>query len=226
MPDVPYEFECDKPSGFMPNPNEHKRTGYVTALKGFGQSAPIVFKADLTVFSPYNGAAPAYGPAAALSGNSQTSLGKLNVVGVIETWKWSGAVGAPIEVVMWMSQENAVHVKSAQQSTLTTTRVDQLGYWICNFDQEKKIWYEQAYPASDVNISGLVGPQENPVLDVDLTGAPAIDGIDVMVYKVTVGVVPGANKMYALSFANSAFTPQTKSWGIVVGTLAAGQYQY
>ena len=56
--------------------------------------------------------------------------------------------------------------------------------------------------------------------DLDLTGQPAKDGIDVMVYKVSIQIAPAANQAYQLLFANAAGKPMTKSWGLTVGTVA------
>jgi len=226
MASVPYEFECDKNSGFLPDPNEHKRVGYVTQLNGFGQSSPIVFAQDLQVYTAWNSTASINAQLASgiPSGMSQNSLGKMSVVGVMEKFAWNGGAGDFIAIDFWVSQENAIQLKAAQQATLTTSRVDALGWWIINFDQEKKVWYEQAYPAGAKYISGIVGPQDNPELNVDLTGAPAKDGIDVMVYKVSLQCAPGANQQFSLNFANSATTPNTKSWGLVVGTYAKAAY--
>ena len=217
---VPYEYACDEPSGFMPNPNEHKRVGYITALSGFGQGSPIQFKQDLQVYTPWNSPQKNYA-AANVQGASQTTMGKMQVVGVIEKFAWNGGVGDALQIDFWVSQENAIQLKSAQQSTLTTTKVDSLGWWIINYNQEKKVWYEQSYPSgASVTIKGIVGPKGNPQLNVDLTGAAAASGIDVKVYKVSIQVTPAANQVFPLAFASSATTPVIKTWGLQVGTLA------
>jgi hypothetical protein len=222
MASVPYEFECDKNGGFLPDPNEHKRVGYVTALSGFSTSGSIKFKADLQVFSPWNGSKQDFGGIALTK--APNNLYQTSVVGVIEKFAWNGGVGDFLACDMWVSQENAVQLKTAQQSTLTTTRVDEFAYWIINFDQEKKVWFEQAYPKDPPILSGIVGPADNPELNVDLTGAPAKDGIDVMVYKVSIQIACGANKQFYLNFANTAGNVSTKAWGLVVGKWAAEAY--
>jgi hypothetical protein len=48
MATVPYELDCDMSSGFVIDPNGHKRVGWVTALNGFGLPADGL-KADMTV---------------------------------------------------------------------------------------------------------------------------------------------------------------------------------
>jgi hypothetical protein len=140
------------------------------------------------------------------------------VIGIIDEFEWPGGADDPINIGFWVSQETATAIKSLQQSTLINTKVDALGWWICDYDQETKQWFEQSYPASKPTIAGIVGPKANPELNVDLAGVPAKDGIDVMVYKVSISVVPAANADYALRFASSATTPVVKSWGLVVGS--------
>lgn len=228
MASVPYEYECDKNGGFLPDPNEHKRVGYITHLEGFSQTA-IVFDANLNVFTPWNNpnltinatftGKNATGPTASATNGLQS----MKVVGVIEKLAWNGGAGDFIAIDFWTSQENAIQLKTAQQSTLTTTRVNALNWWVINYDQEKKVWYEQSWPVGGP-VTGIIGPQDNPELNVDLSGAPAKDGIDVMVYKVSMQVAPGANLQYTLNFSNAAATTNSKSWGLVVGSWAAAAY--
>jgi hypothetical protein len=222
MASVPYEYECDRSEGFLPDPNVHKRCGYITELAGFSSSGSITFNPDLKVFSPWNGAAKDFG--GINLDKAENGLYKTEVVGVIEKFGWAGGVGDFLSFEFYVSQENAVKIKDAQQSTLTTTRVDTIGWWIINFDQEAKVWYEQAFPKSAVTVSGIVGPQDNPELNVDLSGIPAKDGIDVMVYKITLQVACGANQQFFLQFANTSQKPNIKAWGLEVGTWANAAY--
>jgi len=224
MASVPYDIECAKDHAFLPDPNVHKTVGYITALNGLGLAAALV--KDLQVFIPYNNANINYAQmkAAVTQMPSTTQLGKATVLGVIEKLSWPGGAGNPITIDFWVSQENATQIKAIQQSTLTTSKITALEWWIAAFDQETKQWYEQAYPLDPVTVTGLVVPAENPEINVDLAGAPAIDGVDAMVYKISIQIGPGANNQFTLQFANSSNKPQAKSWGLVVGTYAKAQY--
>ena len=221
MTSIPFTYECSKAAGFVPDPNEHKRFGYVTALK-IGTTEPA---ADLKVNVP-TGAAPVgftgLGYAAPAAANK--SIGEAKVVGVIEKFEWNGGVGDPLKLEFYVSRENATQIKAVQQSTLVTTKVDSLGWWIADYDQEVKKWYEQAYPIGNAVIgnavSGIIAGKENPELNVDLSPVPAKDGIDLNVYRIAIGIVPAANKQYTLHFANSHQTKVAKPWGLVVGKLA------
>jgi hypothetical protein len=219
MPSIPYEFAPDKGSGFLPNPNMHKSIGYVTAFDGAGLAAPL--PQDINVVVAYNGAAsPPHlaGYAKGASGGANVATAK--VVGVIEKFVWNGGVGDEITIEFWVSQQAAMNIKALQQSVLNTTKVKALNYWIGNYDQELKAWFEQAYPASAIT-GHFNRDSESPKLDVNLNGEPCLEGIEVFVYKVTLSVVPAANQMYVLNFANSANSPITKQWGLTVGTWAS-----
>jgi len=216
MATVPFRFECDKEAGFVPDPNAHRRFGYVLALNGFGLPKPLA--TDLQVTVPFNsGEAPRF--SAYIAPADDQPLGTAEVVGVIETFEWNGGVGDPIKLDFYVSQENAMQSKALQQMALKTTAIKALAWWIADYDQEAMRWYEAAYPLG-TGITGMITGKESPELNVDLSPVAVKDGIDVNAYKVSLQVVPAANKQYSLHFANSAQGKVVKSWGLVVGTLA------
>jgi hypothetical protein len=221
MASIPFEFACDKDTGFLMDPNVHKTFGYVVQLNGFGLGATL--SPDLQVHIPYNtGAAPTYPLLQYTAPTPEAPVGVAKVVGVMEKWSWNGAVGGPLEVDVWMSQENAFQVKALQQLTLKNTSVTAFAWWIGAYDQETKVWYEASYALGSGLITGIINGQDgNMDLDVDLSGAQAAAGIDVMVYKVSIKIVPAANQQYTFHMANSSSKKTVKSWGLVVGTLAA-----
>ncbi len=205
------------------DPNAHKRVGYVTKLDGFGLTQSLA--ADLKVALPLSGGhALSYTglPTAPAGAGGAAPALTASVVGVIEKWEWDGTVGGAIKIDFYCSQENAAQIKTLQQLALKTTNVKALGWWICDYDQETKAWYEAAYPKSAPAVTGIIAGKENPELNVDLTPVPARDGIDVFVYKVSIAVAPGANQQYALNLANSSTRSVAKSWGLIAGNLKPG----
>jgi hypothetical protein len=216
MATVPFRFECDKEAGFVQDPNAQRPFGYVLEMDGFGLSGRLL--ADLQVSVPFNsGEAPRF--SAYVAPAAAQPLGTAKVIGVIETFEWNGGVGDPIKLDLYVSQENAMQIKALQQMALKTTAIKALAWWIADYDQESKKWYEAAYPL-ETRISGMITGKENPELNVDLSPVVVKEGIDVNVYKVSLQVVPAANKQYLLHFANSAQKKVVKSWGLVVGKLA------
>ena len=196
MATVPFEFACDMAYGFMPVPNEFQRVGYVTALAGLGLAQAL--DSDLTVTNPLSGV-------------------RTTVVGVLGQFEWAGGVADPLEIEMYVSQENAAQLKVLQQYPLKTTKVSALNYLIIDYDPEAKHWFTQAAPYQPP-LSGIVAGNASPELNVDLTPVVVQEGIDVNVYQVSVQIAPGANQAYVLTFANSSSTSETKAWGLVTGS--------
>ena len=219
--DVPVNIVCAKETGFIMDPNQHKRVGYVTSLS-LGSTQGGKMNADLHVFAPLaNKALITYAPFSSVlqSPTAQTPVALAPVVGAISSLTWKGGVGDPINITMFVSQANATQLKAMQQATLTNTKVTSLGWWIADYDQEKKVWFEEFFPKAPALLSGQLAGSAG--LNVKLTGAPVKDGIDVMVYQVDLSIAPAANQEATLQYANSPTAAKAaKSWGLVVGTLA------
>jgi hypothetical protein len=181
--------------------------GYVTDLTGLGLTAALT--KDLTVNLPFKPTYPQLGAKQGVNGGPSTA----NVVGVIENLTWTGGVGDPIALQFYVSQENATRLKALAQSGLKTTSIQSIGWWIGDYDQEAKTWFEQSKPASSPTIQAMI--QSNS-LNVDMTPVPVKAGIDVTVCKVSIKIMPPANQVSTLSFANSSTKPVMKAWGATV----------
>jgi hypothetical protein len=201
MATVPFEFECSKESGFVMDPNEHQRVGWVTALDGFGLPAGGL-KADLTVSDPMT--PPKAG----------TPAVKL-VAGILEKFSWAGGINDPLNLDFYASQENAFQIKALQQTSLRNLAVKAANSTVIDYDQETKAWFTAFAPVQQ--LSGIITGKEDPQLDVDLNPVLVKDGIDVNVYKITIAISPAANHVYTLKFATSSARSVVKSWGLTSG---------
>lgn len=218
-----FDFPCNWRAGFVMDPTQKQRFGYVTALDGFGLSAAM--DADISVYTPYNvGANPTY---TGLSSNytastEESPIAICKVVGILENWSWNGGVGDPISLSMYMSQENATKIKALQQMTLKTTTIKKLGYWIANFDEEVKKWFEEAYPKAPDALTGQLNAPGKTDIRLAVANDPVkvAPNIDVNVYNVYMEIVPAANQQHTLHIANSDQKKVVKGWGLVVGTMA------
>ena len=197
MATVPVVFECSVSSGFLMDPDEHQRIGWVTKLDGFGLPTGGL-RADLQVSDPL--AAGNGGPLA------------VPVAGVIEKFSWAGGTGDPLQLDFYVSQENAFQVKALQQATLKSTAVKVLDFLIADYDQEAKAWFTALIPGQP--LSGIITGKGNPQLNVDLTPVPVKDGIDVNVYKVSIAIAPPPHQVYALKLASGSTRTVAKSWGV------------
>ena len=197
MATVPVVFECSVSSGFVMDPNEHQRIGWVTKLDGFGLPVGGI-KADLQVSDPLT------------AGNGEPLV--VPVAGVLEKFSWSGGAGDPLELDFYASQENAFQIKALQQTTLKNTAVKVLDFLIADYDQESKAWFTELIPVQP--LSGTISGKGVPQLNVDLTPVAAKDGIDVNVYKVSIAIAPQAHQVHALKLASSSTRTIVKSWGV------------
>jgi len=225
MANIAYEYACNKEHALLPDPNQHTMVGWVLALQGFSLTQVIKFKNDITCWVPYNNPQLQYGGATSLgklAGQTDKVMGKMSVVGVIEQFSWNGGVGDPLVCDFWVSQFNASHLKTAQQATLTSTRVQQFAWWIIDHDPESKKWYEKSFPIGPQWVTGHVVPKDNPDLDVNLIGESFKDGIEAYGYKIHMQLGPAADQQYQLQFANSATLSAVKNWGMIIGELASG----
>ncbi len=219
-----HRFACDWSAGFVMDPTKKQRVGYLTAFEGLGLGSDNL-PADIAVYSPYGGPAGAY---AGLGALLDTSSRLMSTVGVLESLTFEGGVSDPICVSAYLSQQNAVLLKAKMKSTLTTTKITKLGYWIVNFDEETKVWFEEAFPlgALGAEDGGLKGQLNAPGgLDVRLQIADepvkVSPSIDVNVYKMYFEIVPAADALYSLNFATSPQTKFVRNWGLKVGASAA-----
>jgi len=197
---IDYNWQCSWQNAFMLNPSQKGRMGYITAFNGLGMSAAL--KADLTVSSP--------DPTLSLLKSAQIS-----VIAMIKSISWNGDAGGPFSISCYMSQENAVQLKTLQQSVLKTTTVSALGFVLVNFDTQLKSWFQEVYPVSP--LQGMI----NQNLNVQLEGVPVSSGIDVLVYEVDFQISPAANFADQITVATSKTVSAVKQWGLVVGTVAA-----
>jgi hypothetical protein len=202
MATVPYAFDCNMSAGFVMDPNQHVRVGWVTGLDGFGLPAGGL-KADLQVQNPMT-----------VTGGKPEVM---SVIGVLEKFTWAGGVGDPLMLDFYVSQENASQLKMLQQTVLKNLAVKAANLNIIDYDQEVKTWFT-AFASGQ--LSGIITNKGNPQLDVDLNPVAVKDGIDVNVYQITISISPAANQAYPLKLATSSAKTIVKSWGLVVGNLS------
>lgn len=208
-------FACDWRSGFVMNPTKKQRVGYLTQLQGLDLGTDYL-KQDIEVFTPYSGEAVSYGGIAPKDD-------KVTCVGVIENLSWEGGVGDPICIAAYISAENAAIITAKLKTTLKTNKVTKLGWWICNFDEENKTWFEEAYPKDPADVQGQINAPGGKDLRIMVAEEPTkvAPNIDTNVYNIYFEVIPAANSTYVFNFATSAKTPFVRNWGLKVGTQAA-----
>ena len=217
---MPYTLTCDWKAGFVMDPQKKQRCGYLLALEGLGLDAALA--ADITVFMPFN-AQPADYTDSMLAVDSSVTPHKVTCVGVIDSLQWMGGVGDPISINAMISSENAQQIKTKLQTTLSSTKITKLAWWISNFDEINKKWFEEAYPKDPSHVTGqLNAPGGNDVrLHIADEATKVAPNIDVNVYQIAMEIVPAANSSYTLGFALDAEKKYVNAWGLKVGAQPA-----
>jgi|GEM_PF-1189100 len=210
------DLACDWKSGFVMDPQKKQRVGYLVFFEGLNMGEFL--KQDIEVFTPYNNSETNYGD---ITIDSDT--GKATCVGVIDSFMFGGAVGDPICISAYISAENAEVLAAKMKTSLDTTKVTKFAWWIVNFDEENKVWYEEAYPLDPTTVAGQINaPGGNDVkLHVSQDPTKIAANIDVNVYNLYFEVIPAADSTFNFQFATSSKTKYVKNWGLKVGTNAA-----
>ena len=170
------------------NPEQKQRVGYLVKFTGLNMGDFLA--EDIDVFTPYNSTETGYGEVEVDSDEV-----KITCVGVLESFSWEGGVGDPLCLSSYISAENAEVLSAKTKSALDTTIISELAWWIVNFDEENKVWYEEAYPL-DPTIAGgqLNAPGGQDVrMTVGTQAMKVAPNIDINVYNLYFEVIPAAN---------------------------------
>ena len=200
------------------NPDQKQRVGYLVQFEGLNMDDYL--KQDIEVFSPYNSAEASYGEI-----EFDSDSGKVTVVGVIDSFNWAGGVGDAIIISSYISAENAEVLSAKTKTTLDTNIISGLGWWIVNFDEENKAWYEESHPMEPSIVQGQLNSlPESQGGEIKLTVASmptkVAPNIDLNVYNLYFEVIPAANSTFNFHFATSLKTKYIKNWGLKIGSNA------
>ncbi len=215
---MPNPFDCDWRAGFVMDPQKKQRCGYLLALNGMGLDATLA--ADIQVFMPFNAAPADYTDTANLVIDASMTPNKITCVGVIESFSWSGGVGDPLVFSAYLSSENAQQIQTKLQTTLKSTSITKLAWWITNFDEVNKKWFEESYPKEPTHVTGQLNAPGGADIRLHVAAEPTkvAANVDVNVYRVSFEVVPAANSTYTIGGAMDAEKKFVNAWGLKVGT--------
>jgi hypothetical protein len=202
------------------DPHQFQRVGYMVQLSGFGFQAAGNWKGlakDLLVTVPFNeSAGPIYKGMPWHAWNPMPNWAE--VAGVISSFEWRGGACDPIEIEFYISQQNALQIKQLMQKSLLTTKVESMIWWLADYDNETKLWYDQSYPQDpDYGITGRINGRVKPELETHLTPEKIADNVDVNIYKTKISVVPAGDQLWNLIFAASPKQPVVRCWGALLG---------
>lgn len=208
-----HDFSCEWRSGFVMDATKKQRVGYLTTFNAFETE----LDPDIEVFCPANLESSSYPGVNFVAGETPK---RVKCVGVIESYSFGGGVGDPVCVSAYISADNAALLAGKLQTTVKTTLVDNFGWWIVNFDDEKKQWFEEAYPKEPEKVKGQINAAGGRDLrfSVAKEATKVADNIDNNVFNLYFEVVPAANSTHVFTFASSTATPFARAWGLKVGS--------
>ena len=170
------------------------------------------------MYTPFNADAPEYTQAATKQNND--GLRTVDCIGILDHFSWGGGAGDPICISAYVSTEFANQLKAKQKTTLKTTAIKKLGWWIVNYDVENKAWFEEAFPkTSDGFVAGQLNAQGGKAVALQVAEEPTAiaANIDVQLFQLYFEIVPSGNATYALRFAQGKTKPFVKGWGLQIG---------
>jgi hypothetical protein len=208
-----YDLTCSWRDALVPSPGRRNRVGYLGSFQGLDLGEFL--KPDLSVVSPYSGT-PEY--TGLTAGNSNPP--KVNCVGIIESLAYNGGAADPICITAYVSQENAHTLKARMKGTLKTTKITSLSWWIIDYDEISKRWFEAAFPKHPATVSGQLHAAGGKNVSLQVADDPtrAAPNVDVNFYNVYFEIVPAANSIHALQFATSPDRRVLVNWGLAVGS--------
>ena len=233
-----FSFNCNWREGFVPDPTRQSKYGYLMAFNACGIHASeekhwVQTWCNFPKSDSYLHPKVASGFDGDL-GKLQTGddgISNIYTVGVIESLSWAGSTADPICVSAYITSELAMEIKAAQKTSFNHTRVDQLSWWLFDYDPEKKDWFENAYPNGDVEkkVSGEIRGQVNKngndvVFNIASDGVKIHPNLESMVYNIYFETVPGTDELYTLGFNLGKEKKYIKPWGVQIGKTAQGEY--
>jgi hypothetical protein len=222
-----FNFPCDWKSGFVMDPTQKKRMGYLMDFDGLGIKTKDPFKKEncITAFTQFQGTTSC--KLVTLKDPDKTVTGRnVQCVGVLENFSWGGGVGDAICFSVYVPSQTAQALKGMQAQTLTTTKITSLSWWIAKYDEETKQWYEECFPLTSAPTDTKCQLNAHGSTDTRLHVADIAtkisSTIDVNVYQVYFEIVPSADVMWDIQIATSPSTKVALHYGVKIGTQAAG----
>lgn len=191
------QFKCDWRLALNAQAVKKAPIGYLLSWSGCGG---LSLCADIEVWHP-------------LGSTSQVVPGpKIQCVGVIESMTYGGD-NDPIELAGYVSRENAANVRAKLAQPLTNTKLS-CSWYVLDFDEDRKTWYEAAYvrDGSDAegNIDARDGEQQ---LFVQRDSEAISPSIDIGVFRLNFIMVPASGRTTELQFATGPTIKLVRSWG-------------
>jgi hypothetical protein len=193
------DYECDWRMGFNLNPSSKGRVGYLLFWSGCGG---LSLSKDIEVYNPYSG-----------SGQTVETGSTIKCIGLIEKFEFGGGDEDPIRITCYSSRETAANVRAKLASPISSTSV-QVAWYIIDFDEDRKEWYEAAFVQNSAKASANLDTMGGEVqLFIESQATRVSDVLDLKVYQLEFQIVPAEGSSSTLEFATGSTQKLVKSWG-------------
>jgi hypothetical protein len=186
-------FKLDVPQAF----------GFITTLNFAALPKPMT--QDISVKTP-----PVMGQA------SQSKTG--SVVGVLQSFQWSGGLADPIALKFNVSQANKTTLLGMLHTTMTNTAV-QLGLVVYTYDQATRLWFTALASQDAAPLKGNIAKQGGKTLELTIASQASQAVTNQPTWEVDMTMMPQPIGQQML-FATAPNSNVIKSWGLTVGALA------
>lgn len=193
------DLTCDWRFGANITSTEKGRVGYLFTWSGLGG---LNLAKDIEVWNPYSTA-----------GQTQASGPRVQCIGLIERLQFNGDEGDPIRIRAMVSRGTATNIRSRIARPVTNTKV-KFAWYIVDFDEEDKLWYELSYVKSpSTGAEGALDSMGGELqIFIDKEGTALSPTLDIRVFGFEFQMVPAEGKTSTLEFATGSKRRMVKSW--------------
>ncbi|MFE8599284.1 hypothetical protein [Archangium violaceum] len=192
-------FHCDWQFGFSVRSVLKGTVGYLLDWSGCGG---LNLKRNIEVWNPFSN-----------SGQKVVSGRTIKCIGLIEDFRYEAGPTDPIRIKAYVSKETASDIRARLARPLTNPRL-KLAWYIINFDEADKLWFEAAYLKSPKTAEASLDSTGGELqIFVDNHSTRISDTLDIAVFGFEFQVVPADKKKCTLEFATGSKLRLVKQWG-------------
>jgi hypothetical protein len=192
-------FHCDWQFGFRVQSGLKGTVGYLLDWSGCGG---LNLKRNIEVWNPFSN-----------SGQKVVSGRTFKCIGLIEDFRYEAGPTDPIRIKAYVNKATASDIRSRLARPLTNPRL-KLAWYIIDFDEADKLWFEAAYLKSPKTAEASLDSTGGDLqIFVDNHHTRISDTLDIAVFGFEFQVVPADKKKCTLEFATGSNLRLVKQWG-------------
>lgn len=194
-----FEYQCNWRLAFNLKGGQKGAVGYLLALSGLGG---LRLRKDIRVWNPFDGP----GQQAAYRGPH------VDCIGLLETFYFQGGENDPVRLTGYVSKATAADLRSQMARPLATIKL-KLSWYIVDFDNEAKAWFEVAFIQDSAGAAASLSSADGKLqLFIANTPEKISEELDVPVYRFELEVLPSDESSANLEFASGPKQKLVRKW--------------